>query len=167
MKLGNTLRTIESSQGCWNERRAGCATMKPLVCCHRFLAARAVTVSTHSSILLHSKLLSVGIYSLRYLGQFLSQRILAICVNAHVSRCRAHRGRRSELSENGGLRSGRSAGEFGVSLMSNIQRTTTSRQCCGRATSVLLYQLSCVCTIKVFFTSVSSSPLLKKERIGK
>jgi len=26
MKLGNTLRTIESSQGCRNERRAGCAT---------------------------------------------------------------------------------------------------------------------------------------------
>lgn len=90
MKLGNTLRTIESSQGCWNERQAGCATMKPLVCCHRFLAARAVTVSTHSSILLHSKLLNVGIYSLRYLGQFLSQRILAICVNTHVSRCRVH-----------------------------------------------------------------------------
>jgi len=30
MKPGNTLRAIESSQGCWNERRAGCATMKPL-----------------------------------------------------------------------------------------------------------------------------------------
>jgi len=89
MKLGTTLRTIESSQGCWNERRAGCATMKPLVCCHRPLAARAATASTHSSILLHSKLLNVGIYSLRYLDQFLSQRILAICVNTHVSRCPA------------------------------------------------------------------------------
>ncbi len=31
MKLGTALRTIESSQGCWNERRAGCATMKPLL----------------------------------------------------------------------------------------------------------------------------------------
>src|SRR5258707_7702081 len=30
MKPGITVRTIESSQGCWNERRAGCATMKPL-----------------------------------------------------------------------------------------------------------------------------------------
>jgi hypothetical protein len=39
------------------------------------------------NILLHSKLLNVGIYSLRYLDQFLSQRILAICVNTHVSRC--------------------------------------------------------------------------------
>ncbi len=30
MKLGNTLRTIKSSQGGWHERRSGCATMKPL-----------------------------------------------------------------------------------------------------------------------------------------
>lgn len=37
--------------------------------------------------MLHSKLLNVGIYSLRYLDQFLSQRILAIGVNTHVSRC--------------------------------------------------------------------------------
>jgi hypothetical protein len=28
MKPGNTLRAIESSQGCWNEHRAGCATME-------------------------------------------------------------------------------------------------------------------------------------------
>ena len=40
------------------------------------------------NILLHSKLLHVGIYSLRYLDQFLSQRRLAIGVNTHVSRCR-------------------------------------------------------------------------------
>lgn len=42
------------------------------------------------NILLHSRLLHVGIYSLRYLDQFLSQRILAICVNTHVSRCLAY-----------------------------------------------------------------------------
>src|SRR5437764_5162790 len=92
-----------------------CATMKPLVCYHRFLAARVVTVSTHSSILLHSKLLNVGIYSLRYLDQFLSQRILAICVNTHVSRCLlalswGHRPLNSRLIGTGGGRPSNSGG---------------------------------------------------------
>ncbi len=87
MKLGNTLRAIESSQGCWNERRAGCATMKPWVCCHLPHGARAATVSTHEPHLAAFKTASCWDLQSEVSGSIFIERRLAICVITHVSRC--------------------------------------------------------------------------------